>query len=168
MKKFLNHWFVVPFQDLLEVQFLEGEMRLHDAGGLDPSSQNVLLSGDIIGLGDPLQVVQVTDGERTTPEERRSKVKDGQDHSITCNLQKVKNKGTAVCLVFIQVMRFPVFNILKLIASIRHTQMPAGILFSFPSFIFEHSNICSNSAYLMQFSRGFSFHQAHSGISGVT
>lgn len=45
---------------LLEVQVLECEMRLHDAGGLHPGPQHVLLGGDVLTLGYPLQVVQVT------------------------------------------------------------------------------------------------------------
>lgn len=46
----------------LEVQVLECEMRLHDAGGLDSGPQHVLLRGDVIRLGYPLQVVQVAAG----------------------------------------------------------------------------------------------------------
>lgn len=51
---------------LLEVQFLESEVSLHDAGGLHPSSQHILLGRDVICFSDPLQVIQVTgrDGER--------------------------------------------------------------------------------------------------------
>lgn len=33
---------------LLEVQFLESEVSLHNASGLDPSSQHILLRGDIV------------------------------------------------------------------------------------------------------------------------
>lgn len=47
---------------LLEVQVLEGEMRFHDAGGLHSGPQHILLCGDVIGLGYPLQVIQVADG----------------------------------------------------------------------------------------------------------
>lgn len=43
----------------LEVQVLEGEVRLHNAGGLHPGPQDVLLCGDVGGLGYPVQVVQV-------------------------------------------------------------------------------------------------------------
>lgn len=46
----------------LEVQVLECEMRLHDAGGLHSGPQHVLLRGDVIRLGYPLQVVQVAAG----------------------------------------------------------------------------------------------------------
>ena len=43
------------------MQVLEGEMRFHDAGGLHSGPQHVLLCGDVIWLGYPLQVVQVAD-----------------------------------------------------------------------------------------------------------
>lgn len=46
----------------LEVQVLECEMRLHDAGGLHSGPQHILLRGDVIRLGYPLQVVQVAAG----------------------------------------------------------------------------------------------------------
>ena len=42
---------------LLEVQVLEGEMCFHNAGGLHSGPQHVLLCGDVIWLGYPLQVV---------------------------------------------------------------------------------------------------------------
>ena len=42
---------------LLEVQILEGEMRLHDACGLHSGPQHVLLCGDVIWLAYPLQVI---------------------------------------------------------------------------------------------------------------
>jgi len=45
--------------DILEVQVLEGEVGLYDAGGLHPGAQHVLLGGDVVGTGYPLQVVQV-------------------------------------------------------------------------------------------------------------
>lgn len=47
---------------LLEVQFLEGEMRFHDASGLHSGPQHVLLCGDVILLAYPLHVIQVADG----------------------------------------------------------------------------------------------------------
>ncbi len=49
---------------LLEVQFLESEMSLHYARGLDPSSQHILLGWDVICFSYPLQVIQVTEKER--------------------------------------------------------------------------------------------------------
>lgn len=52
------------FMALLEVELLECEVSLHDAGGLDAGSQHVLLSGDVVGLGYPFQVVQVAEGGR--------------------------------------------------------------------------------------------------------
>lgn len=51
---------------LLEVQVLEGEMRFHDAGGLHSGPQHILLRGDVIRLGYPLQVIQVADGKVET------------------------------------------------------------------------------------------------------
>lgn len=47
---------------LLEVQVLECEVGLHDAGGLHSGPQHVLLRGDVLALGYPLQVVQVAGG----------------------------------------------------------------------------------------------------------
>lgn len=47
---------------LLEVEVLECEMRLHDAGGLHSGPQHVLLRGDVLALGYPLKVVQVAGG----------------------------------------------------------------------------------------------------------
>lgn len=44
------------------MKVLEREMRLHDAGGLHSGPQHVLLRGDVLGLGYPLQVVQVAGG----------------------------------------------------------------------------------------------------------
>lgn len=41
------------------MQVLEGEVRLHDASGLHTGPQDVLLCGDVGGLGYPVQVVQV-------------------------------------------------------------------------------------------------------------
>lgn len=63
---------------LLEVEFLESEVSLHNAGGLDSSSQHVLLGGDVICFGYPLQVIQIT--ERHRERER--------DLSMICNLQE--------------------------------------------------------------------------------
>lgn len=57
-----HHWFGI----LLEVQVLECEMCLHDAGGLHSGPQHVLLCGDVLALGYPLQVVQVAGGMGST------------------------------------------------------------------------------------------------------
>lgn len=43
------------------MQFLEGEMCFHDACGLHPGPQNVLLCGDVVWLAYPLQVVKVAE-----------------------------------------------------------------------------------------------------------
>lgn len=48
----------------LEVQLLEREVRLHDARGLHSSPQHILLSGNVILLRYPVQVVQVTARDR--------------------------------------------------------------------------------------------------------
>lgn len=48
----------------LEVQVLEGKVRLHDAGGLYPGPQDILLRGDVGCLGYPVQVIQVAEGGR--------------------------------------------------------------------------------------------------------
>lgn len=48
------------------MQVLEREMRLHDAGGLHSGPQHVLLRGDVLDLGYPLQVVQVAGGVGST------------------------------------------------------------------------------------------------------
>lgn len=45
--------------DILEMQVLEGEVGLYDAGGLHPGAQHVLLGGDVVSTGYPLQVIQV-------------------------------------------------------------------------------------------------------------
>lgn len=45
--------------DILEVQVLKGEVSLYDARGLHPGAQHILLGGDVVGTGYPLQVVQV-------------------------------------------------------------------------------------------------------------
>lgn len=44
---------------VLEMEVLEGEVGLHDAGGLHPGPQHILLGGDVVGPGYPLQVIQV-------------------------------------------------------------------------------------------------------------
>lgn len=49
------------FMALLEVKFLESEVSLHDASGLDACSQHVLLGGDVICFGYPFQIIQVTE-----------------------------------------------------------------------------------------------------------
>lgn len=51
---------------VLEVELLEREVSLHDAGGLHARSQHVLLGGDVVCLGYPFQVVQVTERTRFT------------------------------------------------------------------------------------------------------
>lgn len=57
-----SHWSGI----LLEVQVLECEVCLHDAGGLHSGPQHVLLRGDVLALGYPLQVVQVAGGIGST------------------------------------------------------------------------------------------------------
>ena len=47
---------------LLEVKPLEGELRLDDAGGLDPRPQHVLLRGHVVRRGDAVELVQVVGG----------------------------------------------------------------------------------------------------------
>lgn len=49
---------------LLEMQVLKGEVSLYDARGLHPGSQHILLGGNVVPSGYPLQVVQVAT-ERT-------------------------------------------------------------------------------------------------------
>lgn len=46
------------------MQVLEGEVRLHDAGGFDSGPEDILLSRDVGRLGYPVQVVQVAENER--------------------------------------------------------------------------------------------------------
>lgn len=46
------------------MQVLEGEMCFHDAGGLHSGPQHILLCGDVIRFGYPLQVIQVAGGSR--------------------------------------------------------------------------------------------------------
>lgn len=55
----------------LKVQVFEGEVCLHDAGGLDSGPQHVLLCGDVVCFGYPLQVIQVADRENTHGSEYR-------------------------------------------------------------------------------------------------
>lgn len=45
--------------DILEVQILKGEVSLYDACGLHPGAQHILLGGDVVSTGYPLQIVQV-------------------------------------------------------------------------------------------------------------
>lgn len=45
---------------LLEVEVLEGEVSLHDAGGFNSGAQNVLLGGNVGRLGYSIQVIEVT------------------------------------------------------------------------------------------------------------
>lgn len=73
---------------LLEVQFLESEVSLHDAGGLDPSSQHILLGGDVICFSYPLQVIQVTETKAETETKTKKMI------SVIFNLQnkRVKTK----------------------------------------------------------------------------
>ena len=52
----------------LEVEVLEGEVSLHDARGLHTCPQHVLLGGDVVRLGYPVQVVQVAVGVHSTGE----------------------------------------------------------------------------------------------------
>ena len=74
---------------LLEVQFLEGEVSLHNASGLDPGPQYVLLGGDVICFSYPLQVVQVAEEEREERQER--------DFKMVCNLQERDRNTTTDC-----------------------------------------------------------------------
>ena len=74
---------------LLEVQLLEGEVSLHNAGGLDPGPQHVLLCGDVICFSYPLQVVQVAEEEREEGQER--------DFNMVCNLQEGNKSPTKGC-----------------------------------------------------------------------
>ena len=46
----------------LEVEPLEVELRLDDAGGLDPGPEHVLLRGDVVRGGDAVQGVEVVRG----------------------------------------------------------------------------------------------------------
>lgn len=45
----------------LEVKVFESKVSLHDASGLHSRAQDILLGGDVAGLADPLQVVQVAE-----------------------------------------------------------------------------------------------------------
>lgn len=69
---------------LLEVQFLESEVSLHNASGLDPSSQHILLGRDVICFSYPLQVIQVTIKEKKPEREKERE----QDFNMICNLQR--------------------------------------------------------------------------------
>jgi len=42
------------------MQVFEGEVRLHDTGRLHASSQYILLRGNVVGLRDTIQRVQIT------------------------------------------------------------------------------------------------------------
>lgn len=42
----------------------EGEVSFHDPGGLHTGPQDILLSRDVTGIADPVQVVQVAEGVR--------------------------------------------------------------------------------------------------------
>ena len=50
------------------MQVLEGEVCFHDAGGLDPGPEHVLLGWHISGIGYPVQVIQIAVGKKTTGE----------------------------------------------------------------------------------------------------
>ena len=50
------------------MQVLEGKVCLHDASGLHPGPQHVLLGGDVVPLTYSLQVVQVAVGVNSTGE----------------------------------------------------------------------------------------------------
>lgn len=58
--RFTDMCCVLMWVTLLEVQFLESEVSLHYTSGLDSGSQHILLCGDVICFGYPLQVIQVT------------------------------------------------------------------------------------------------------------
>ncbi len=58
-----NIWIQVVYSlnaNLLEVEVFEGEVDLHDAGGLHPGPQDVLLCGLVVLRTQPVQVVQET------------------------------------------------------------------------------------------------------------
>lgn len=46
----------------LEVYSFKAKVRLDDAGRFDPRPEDVLLGGDVVRLGDPVQRVQVVRG----------------------------------------------------------------------------------------------------------
>lgn len=77
----------------LEVQVLEGEVRLHDACGLDSGPQDVLLRGDVGGLGYPVQVVQVAGRKR-----RRGENKGGSEEERREGSLGVKMNLRSLCL----------------------------------------------------------------------
>lgn len=80
------------------MQFLESEVSLHDAGGLDPSSQHILLGGDVICFSYPLQVIQVTETETKAETETETETKAETETmrknmiSVIFNLQEGENK----------------------------------------------------------------------------
>lgn len=51
-----------PCSDSRKAEVLVAEMRLHNASGLDPRSQHVLLRGDVVRSAQPLQRAQVAGG----------------------------------------------------------------------------------------------------------
>lgn len=80
----------------LEVQVLEGEVRLHDACGLDSGPQDVLLRGDVCGLGYPVQVVQVAGRKRRRRgEERRVRGEKKGRKSLGPNELKERSRQSA-------------------------------------------------------------------------
>ena len=48
-----------PFNALLEFEPLECELRLDDAGGLDPGPEHVLLRGHVVRAADAVEGVQI-------------------------------------------------------------------------------------------------------------
>ena len=57
---FVNNDIVLPLILLLEVEVLEAEVDLYDAGGLDPGPEDVLLGGLVVLGTQPIKVVQET------------------------------------------------------------------------------------------------------------
>lgn len=55
-----SNMYIYIYKTLLEVQLLERKVGFHNASGLDPGPQHILLCGDVICLSNPLQIVQVT------------------------------------------------------------------------------------------------------------
>lgn len=81
----------------LEVQLLEGEMSFNNASGLHSSSQHILLCGDVIWLGYPLQIIQVADGdtEKNIIKESCSQSPDGLVVQVVLHEVRPRaNKGT--------------------------------------------------------------------------
>lgn len=66
---------------LLKVQFLKSKVSLHNAGGLNTSSQHILLGGDVICFSYPLQVIQVT--KRHTHRDRIRSMHDFQPETVS-------------------------------------------------------------------------------------